>query len=419
MKKEALEYHAEKKGKIATLVKTKTDSQQDLTLAYSPGVAFPCLEIEQSSAAAYQYTNKANLVAVVSNGTAVLGLGNIGSLASKPVMEGKALLFKKFADVDAVDLLIDSLDPEEIIKTIKLVSPTYGGVNLEDIKAPECFQIENKLKDELDIPVFHDDQHGTAVVSGAGLLNALELVGKKVEDIKLVVLGAGAAGLACTQFYLDLGVKKDNLVVCDSRGVIYLGRTKGMNEYKERFVVETESRTLAEVMVGADVFVGVASKDLVTPEMLKSMAERPIVFALSSPDPEIKYDLAKQARDDVILATGRSDYPNQINNVLGFPFIFRGALDVRARTINEEMKIAAAQALARVTKMPVLQEILDIYGLTKLEFGPDYLVPKPFDKRVAVEVSFAVAQAAIESGVAQIENFDLTQYRRDLEKKFS
>ncbi len=417
MEKEALDYHAEKKGKIATFVKTQTETQKDLALAYSPGVAYPCLEIEKNSEMSYEYTNKSNLVAVVSNGTAVLGLGNIGALASKPVMEGKALLFKKFADIDAVDLLIDSLESEEMINVVKLVASTYGGINLEDIKAPECFEVEKKLQN-LGIPVFHDDQHGTAIVSGAGLLNALEIVDKKIEEVKVVILGAGAAGLACAQFYLDLGLKKNQLIVCDSKGVIYEGRTEGMNEYKQKFVVNTELRTLSEAIVGADVFVGLATKDLVTPKMLLSMGSNPIVFALSSPDPEIGYELARKTRSDVVMALGRSDYPNQINNVLGFPFIFRGALDIRAKKINESMKKAAAIALAKVAKLPVTQDILDIYGLKELSFGKDYIIPKPFDKRAAVEVSLAVAKAAIESGVARVTDFNLEQYRKKLEEKF-
>jgi len=423
-RQEVLDYHSGKsygniRGKTATKITKPCTTQKDLSLAYTPGVAIPCLEIEKNPELADMYTNKGNLVAVVSNGTAVLGLGDIGALAGKPVMEGKAVLFKRFGDVDGVDLLIDTDDPDKIIETVKLVSITYGGINLEDIKAPECFYIEKELKKaNLGIPIFHDDQHGTAIITGAGLLNALEITGKKISDVKVVFLGAGAAGVACAQFYKDLGVRSENIIMVDSKGVIYKGRKEGMNPYKERFAADTEARTLKDAMKGADVFVGVSSKDLVTPDVLLSMAPDPIVFAMANPDPEITYELATKTRDDVIMATGRSDYPNQINNVLGFPFIFRGALDVRATDINEKMKIAAAHALAKIAKMPVTEDVVKSYGGKHFKFGRDYIVPKPFDRRVAVEVSLAVAKAAIESGVARAKDFSLEEYRKHLEQKF-
>lgn len=421
MEKKALDYHCKceksRPGKIGIEITKPCQTAEHLSLAYTPGVAFPCLEIKKEPLKAYEYTNKGNFVAVVSNGSAVLGLGNIGALAGKPVMEGKAVLFKYFGDVDAVDVLVDSQEPKEIIQTVKNISKTYGGINLEDIKAPECFEVEEELKKILDIPVFHDDQHGTAIVSAAGFLNALEIVNKKVEDVKIVFLGAGAAGIACAKLFVDLGAKKENLVMCDSRGVIYKGR-ENLNKYKEEFAIETDLRTLGDAMKNADVFVGVSVKDAVTPEMLLSMNESPIVFAMANPDPEITYDAAKKTRGDVIMATGRSDYPNQVNNVLGFPFIFRGALDVEAREINEEMKVAAARALAGIAKMPVLEEIKKIYPDEKLEFGRDYIIPKPFDRRAYVEVSFAVAEAAVKSGVAR-KKVDLEEYRKKLEKGFA
>jgi malate dehydrogenase (oxaloacetate-decarboxylating)(NADP+) len=418
-----LDYHSgrgynNKAGKIATEIIKPCSTAEELSLAYTPGVALPCLEIQKNSELANIYTNKANLVAVVSNGTAVLGLGNIGALSGKPVMEGKIVLFKKFADVDGYDIEINSLDSDKIIEAVKLISPTFGGINLEDIRAPECFYIEETLKKELDIPVFHDDQHGTAIISGAGLLNALEITGKKIGDIKVVFSGAGAAGIACAKFYRDLGVKMKNIIITDSKGVVYKGRTEGMNKYKEMFAAETELRTLKDAMKGADVFLGVSAKDLVSPEMLQSMNDSPVVFAMANPDPEITYDRAKAARDDVIIATGRSDYPNQINNVLGFPFIFRGALDTRASNINEDMKKAASYALAKVAKMPVTEDVVKSYGGKHFEFGRDYIVPKPFDGRVAVEESFAVAEAAVKSGVARKKDFSLSEYRKHLEQKF-
>ncbi len=414
---EALDYHAEKKGKIGTLIKVKCATQKDLSLAYTPGVAVPCKEIEKDPALAYKYTNKGNLVAVVSNGTAVLGLGDIGALAGKPVMEGKVVLFKKFADVDGVDVLINSHDEKEIINVVKLISPTYGGINLEDIKAPECFQVEEELKKlNLGIPVFHDDQHGTAIISGAALINALELSRKEISKVKVIYSGAGAAGIACAKFHEKLGVKRENIIMVDSKGVIHKER-KDLNSYKEYFASRTKARTLKEAIAGADVFVGVSGKDILTPEMVLSMADNPIVFALANPDPEISYELAKKTRPDIIIATGRSDFPNQINNVLGFPFIFRGALDTRATQVNEEMKLAASRAIAKIAKLPVTKDVLKAYGIEKLEFGKDYIVPKPFDKRVAVEESFAVAQAAIKTGAARV-NLNLDQYRAFLEEKF-
>ena len=428
--KKALNYHSgegynNKKGKTSTAIIKPCETVEDLSLAYTPGVAVPCRVIEKENEKAYKYTNKGNLIAVVSNGTAVLGLGNIGSLAGKPVMEGKAVLFKKFADVDAVDLLIDSENQEEIVNIVKKVSNTYGGINLEDIKAPECFYIEEKLKKELNIPIFHDDQHGTAIISGAGLLNALEIVNKKIDEVKVVFLGAGAAGISCARFYCLLGVRKENIIMLDSKGVIYKGRDN-LNKYKEEFSINLENYNfkaedkkidLKETIKNTDVFVGVSSKDLLTSEMLNSMNKNPIVFAMANPDPEIDYDLAKSTREDVIIATGRSDFPNQINNVLGFPFIFRGALDVRAKEINEEMKVAASHALAKIAKLEVTEHVRKSYKRKDFKFGREYIVPKPFDKRVAVEVSFAVAKAAIESGVAKI-NLNLEEYRKKLEGKF-
>ncbi|GBC81337.1 NADP-dependent malic enzyme [bacterium HR10] len=414
---EALEYHRQgRKGKIEIIPTKPCITQRDLSLAYTPGVAFPCLRIKENPEDAYEYTAKGNLVAVVSNGTAVLGLGDIGALAGKPVMEGKAVLFKRFADIDAIDIEINSHDPDEIIRVVKLLEPTFGGINLEDIKAPECFYIEEALKRELSIPVFHDDQHGTAIISGAALLNALELVGKRIDEVKVVFNGAGASGIACAQYYLRLGVRRENLILCDSKGVIYKGRREGMNPWKEALAAETEARTLAEALRGADVFVGLSVAGCVTPEMVRSMAERPIIFAMANPDPEITWEEAKAARPDAIMATGRSDYPNQVNNVLGFPFIFRGALDVRATTINEEMKLAATRALAALAKEDVPDAVIRAYGGERLRFGPDYLIPKPFDYRVLIWEASAVAQAAMETGVARL-HIDLEEYRERLESR--
>jgi malate dehydrogenase (oxaloacetate-decarboxylating)(NADP+) len=414
---DALDYHSRgRRGKLEVVASKPCATQRDLALAYTPGVAVPCREIEANPERAYDYTAKGNLVAVVSNGTAVLGLGDIGALAGKPVMEGKGVLFKRFADIDVFDLELDSHDPLEIVRAVEMLAPTFGGINLEDIKAPECFLVEEKLKESLNIPVFHDDQHGTAIISGAALINALEIAGKKMGDVKVVFSGAGAAGIACADFYLTLGVRRENVLLCDSRGVVYVGREAGMNPYKERFAQETESRTLADAMVGADVFVGLSGPNTVTQDMVRSMSSHPIVFAMANPDPEITYEDARAAREDVIMATGRSDYPNQVNNVLGFPFIFRGALDVRATCINEEMKLAAARALAELAREDVPDSVMKAYGLGRLKFGPEYLIPKPFDHRVLIREASAVARAAMETGVAQreisIEDYELALERR-------
>ncbi|RCK77591.1 MAG: NADP-dependent malic enzyme [Ignavibacteriae bacterium] len=417
-KQDALDYHAlGRRGKIEVIPTKPCATQRDLSLAYSPGVAEPCMEIYRNPEDAYIYTAKGNLVAVVSNGTAVLGLGDIGALAGKPVMEGKGVLFKRFADIDVFDIEIDSHDPKEIIRTVKLLEPTFGGINLEDIKAPECFEIEEELKKIMNIPVFHDDQHGTAIISGAALLNALELVGKRIDQIKVVFSGAGASGIACAKFYETLGVKHENIRLVDTKGVIYKGRKEGMNKYKEYFAVDTEERTLADAMKGADVFCGVSVKDLVTKEMVRSMADKPIVFAMANPDPEITYPDALAARDDVIMGTGRSDYPNQVNNVLGFPFIFRGALDVRARQINDHMKVAAAMALAKLAKEDVPDSVIRAYGGKRIEFGREYIIPKPLDPRVLLWEAPAVAKAAMESGVARLEIKDFEAYRDSLEAR--
>lgn len=413
-KEMALQYHKEgKPGKIEVVPTVPYSSQQDLALAYSPGVAYPCKEIEQRPEDAYEYTDKGNLVAVISNGTAVLGLGDIGALAGKPVMEGKALLFKIFAGLDCFDIEVNEKDPEKFIQIVKAISPTFGGINLEDIKAPECFEIERRLKEECTIPVMHDDQHGTAIISAAGLLNALEIQGKKIEDIKLVVNGAGAAAVSCTRLYIALGVNPKNVVMCDSKGVIHRKRTN-LNSQKMEFATDREIETLAEAMVGADVFLGLSVKDVVTPEMVKSMAPRPIVFALANPDPEIDYNLAIASRDDIIVATGRSDYPNQINNVLGFPYIFRGALDCGASTINEAMKLAAVKAIAALAHEPVPSVVNSAYGLTKLQFGKDYILPKPLDPRLITRVAPAVARGAMESGVSRRPITDWEAYNDKL-----
>jgi malate dehydrogenase (oxaloacetate-decarboxylating)(NADP+) len=413
-KQDALDYHRTgRKGKIEVTPTKPCRTQRDLGLAYTPGVAEPCLEIEQKPDLAFEYTARGNLVAVVSNGTAVLGLGNIGALAGKPVMEGKGVLFKRFADIDVFDLEVNSEDPEVVIKVCQALEPTFGGINLEDIKAPECFYIEEKLRKTMSIPVFHDDQHGTAIITGAALLNALELVGKAISRVRVVFNGAGASGIACAEHYVRLGVKRENIILCDTKGVIYEGRKEGLNPYKARFAVKTDRRTLAEAMKGADVFVGLSIANCVTPDMVRTMADRPIVFAMANPVPEISYEDAKAARPDIIMATGRSDYPNQVNNVLGFPFIFRGALDVRARAINEEMKVAATHALAQLTKEDVPDSVLRAYGLSRLQFGPDYIIPKPFDPRVLIWEASAVAEAAMTSGVAELK-IDLDSYRDDL-----
>jgi Malic enzyme len=413
---DALEYHSRGRPGKTEVVPTKpTATQRDLALAYTPGVAKPCLEIAREPGDVYKYTNKGNLVAVISNGTAVLGLGNIGAAAGKPVMEGKAVLFKRFADIDVFDLELDTHDTEAFINAVRIMEPTFGGINLEDIAAPECFEIEERLKAVMKIPVFHDDQHGTAIISAAALKNALEVAGKKFEDVKIVISGAGAAAIACLRLYIKMGLRKENVILVDSKGVIYKGRTKDMTPYKEEFAAETTRRTLTEAFAGADVFVGLSAGGIVKPAMILSMAKDPIVFAMANPDPEIPYDDAVAARPDVIMATGRSDYPNQVNNVLGFPFIFRGALDCRATTINDEMKLAASLALAALAKEEVPDAVLRAYGSEKFTFGREYLIPKPFDSRVLLNVPVAVARAAAESGVAQEPITDYDAYRRRLE----
>ncbi|NLJ42033.1 MAG: NADP-dependent malic enzyme [Bacteroidales bacterium] len=416
-KEDALNYHSRgRHGKVEVIPTKPYCTQFDLSLAYTPGVAYPCLEIEKSPDDAYNYTARGNLVAVISNGTAVLGLGDIGALAGKPVMEGKGLLFKVFADVDVFDIEIDEKDPEKLIETIARLAPTFGGINLEDIKAPECFEVETRLKSMLDIPVFHDDQHGTAIISGAGLLNALEITGKRIEEIKLVVCGAGAAAISCSKLYLSLGVRKENIVMVDSKGVINQKR-KDLNKFKQEFITDRDIDTLAQAVKDADVFLGLSTANMLSKEMLASMAPDPIVFAMANPNPEITYEDAMSTRDDLIFATGRSDYPNQINNVLGFPFIFRGALDVRAYTINEEMKLAAARALATLAKEPVPDEVLKAYNVDKLSFGRDYIIPKPLDPRLISCVASCVAKAAIDSGVARRPISDWEEYRKTLDQR--
>lgn len=405
MEKEALHYHSKgRSGKIQVVPTKETATQKDLAMAYSPGVAAPCLAIEADASKVYDYTTKGNLVAVISNGTAVLGLGDIGALASKPVMEGKAVLFKIFADIDVFDLELDTKDIEEFIRTVKILAPTFGGINLEDISAPDCFEIEERLKAELNIPIMHDDQHGTAIVSAAALLNALELTGKKIQEIKVVINGAGAAATSCASIYLALGVQRAHLFMYDSKGLIHTDRDN-LDGRKILFTNQTipAGSSLADALVGADVFLGLSKADILTEAMLQGMAKDCIVFALANPNPEINYEKAMSARPDIIFATGRSDYPNQVNNVLGFPYIFRGALDVRATKINEAMKLAAVHALAELTKLPVPQEVVDIYGGAPIEFGPKYILPKPFDSRLLSVVSYAVAKAAIASGVAQVK----------------
>ena len=412
----ALAYHsAGRKGKIEVIATKPCQTAEDLSLAYSPGVADPCLAIERNPDDAYLYTAKGNLVAVVSNGTAVLGLGNIGALAGKPVMEGKGVLFKRFADIDVFDIELNSEDPDEIIRAVQLLEPTFGGINLEDIKAPECFYIEEELKKTMNIPVFHDDQHGTAIISAAGLINALLLVGKKIDQIQLVVNGAGASAIACANLAISLGLKPENLIMCDTKGVIYKGRVEGMNKYKERFAADTPFRTLEEAAVGCDVMYGLSSKGAFTAGMVRSMAADPIIFALANPDPEITPEEAHAVRSDVLIATGRSDYSNQVNNVLGFPFIFRGALDVRATTINEEMKKAAVFALAELAREECPDSVCRAYGNTKFSFGRDYIIPKPFDPRVLLRVAPAIAKAAMASGVARQPIPDMEKYVEYLE----
>ncbi len=417
-REESLSYHfGGRPGKIEVVATKPCRTQADLSMAYTPGVAEPCREIVKDASAAYRYTARGNLVAVVTDGTAVLGLGDIGPLAGKPVMEGKGVLFKRFADIDVFDIELNVKNPDEFIRVVEAMEPTFGGINLEDIKAPECFYIEEELKKRMGIPVFHDDQHGTAIISGAALLNAAKLQDKSLSEVKVVFSGAGAAAVSCAYLYARLGVKMENITMVDSKGVIYKGRVDGMNKYKAPFAVDTPKRTLAEAMEGADVFAGLSAAGLVSPEMIKSMAARPMVFAMANPDPEIGYDAAKSARSDLIMATGRSDFPNQVNNVLGFPFIFRGALDVKASAINEEMKVAATMALAELAhRNDVPKRVLEAYGLKSLSIGPEYIIPKPNDPRVLVEESFAVAKAAVDSGVARDKSVNLVEYRSRLEK---
>ncbi|HEX8255494.1 MAG TPA: NADP-dependent malic enzyme [Thermoanaerobaculia bacterium] len=415
-REEALDYHSGgRPGKIEVVPSKPTATQRDLSLAYTPGVAAPCLEIAADPAAVYKYTAKGNLVAVITNGTAVLGLGNIGAAAGKPVMEGKGVLFKRFADIDVFDIEIDTRDTEEFIRCVKLLEPTFGGINLEDIAAPECFEIEERLKAEMNIPVFHDDQHGTAIISAAALVNALEVAQKKIEDVRIVISGAGAAAMACLRLYLKLGLRKENVLLVDRHGVIYKGRQEDMTGYKEEFAANTDRRTMADAFVDADVFIGLSAGGIVSQDMVRSMAPNPIVFAMANPTPEIGYEEAVEARPDVIMATGRSDFPNQVNNVLGFPFIFRGALDCRATTINDEMKLAASHALADLAKEDVPDSVLRAYGQERISFGREYLIPKPFDYRVLLNVPVAVARAAAETGVAQQPIEDYGAYRARLE----
>ncbi len=416
---DALEYHSSyPPGKVSINPTKPCLTQRDLSLAYSPGVAVPCMAIHHDPEAVYKYTAKGNLVAVVSNGTAVLGLGNIGPAAGKPVMEGKGILFKRFADIDVFDLELDAADPKDVIRTCQILEPTFGGINLEDIKAPECFEIETELRRTMKIPVFHDDQHGTAIISGAALLNGLELAGKNIAEARIVVNGAGASAIACSEHFIQLGALRENILMCDSKGVLYEGRTDGMNAYKARFIRNTDRRTLSDALVGADAFVGLSQANCVTPEMLQTMAPTPLVFAMANPDPEIAYPVAIAARPDAIVATGRSDYPNQVNNVLGFPGIFRGALDSRASGINEAMKLAATHAIAELAKLHVPESVSRIYGKEDLSFGPTYIIPKPFDPRVVVRVAVRVVEAAMQSGVAGI-HVDLAAYQESLEKRLS
>lgn len=414
-REEALQYHSRApKGKIEVQITKPAETEDQLSLAYSPWVAEPCKEIDKDVEKVYEYTNKGNLVAVISNGTAILGLGNLGPEASKPVMEGKAVLFKRFAQVDAFDIELKTTDVDEMIRTIELMEPTFGGINLEDIKAPECFRIEDELKKKMNIPVFHDDQHGTAIISGAGLLNAVELIEKKMPDIKIAVNGAGASAISCARFFVSLGANANNILMCDSKGVIYKGRDN-LNKQKEEFAVDTECRILGDILKGADVFIGLSIGNVVTKEMVLTMADNPIIFAMANPDPEIRPEEAFEARQDIIMATGRTDYPNQVNNVLGFPFIFRGALDVAATNINEEMKVAASQALSKLAKLGAGPEIAAKHNRKELVYGKEYIVPSPFDPRVLVWESHAVAKAAIETGVARIK-IDLDEYKAKLEK---
>lgn len=409
MNKKALEYHLG--GKVGIEVTKPCDTQEELSLAYTPGVAVPCLEIEKDADLAYKYTNKGNLVGVITDGTAVLGLGDIGSIAGKPVMEGKSVLFKKFADIDSFDIELDVHETEEIISAVAAIAPTFGGINLEDISSPKCFEIEKRLQEMLDIPVFHDDQHGTAIITSAGLVNAMEITGKKLDEITVVINGAGAAGISCARLYRDLGVK--NIYMCDSKGVITTSRDN-LNEYKQEFAVETDKKTLTEAIDGADMFLGLSKAGALTQDMVATMASNPVIFALANPVPEILPEEVEAVRDDVIMGTGRSDYPNQVNNVLGFPFIFRGALDVRAKKITENMKRAAVMALAKLAKEPIPYYVQAAYHTSKLEFGPKHIIPVPFNKEALVWVASAVAKQAVEDGVARVENFDFDTYRRSL-----
>ena len=411
---EALEFHASgRPGKLEIAATKNLTKQRDLALAYSPGVAYPCIAISKDNNKAYDYTAKGNIVAVISNGTAVLGLGDIGAQAAKPVMEGKAVLFKRFADIDGFDLEVDTKNVDEFVNSVRFLGKTFGGINLEDIKAPDCFIIEQRLKEQMDIPVFHDDQHGTAIITAAGMINALDLTGRTLADAKMVVNGAGSAAIACVELLKSMGMKDENVILCDSRGVIYQGREDGMNEWKSKHAIDTPTRTLAEAITGADIFCGLSAKDAVSQNMVSSMADRPIIFAMANPDPEITPEDVAAVRSDAIVATGRSDYPNQVNNVLGFPYIFRGALDVRASEINDEMKIAAAKALAELAREEVPKEVGKAYGRT-LHYGEGYIIPAPFDPRLIVKVSLAVAQAAMDTGVARNPITDMDAYRAKL-----
>ncbi|MFZ3048525.1 MAG: malic enzyme-like NAD(P)-binding protein, partial [Desulfatirhabdiaceae bacterium] len=416
--KEVLQYHMEPRpGKISVVPSKPCLSQRDLSLAYTPGVAIPCLEIQKNPIYSFDYTSRGNLVGVITNGTAVLGLGNIGALAGKPVMEGKAVLFKRFADIDVFDIEVNTADPDEFIRTVKLLEPTFGGINLEDIKAPDCFYIEETLKKQMSIPVFHDDQHGTAIISSAALVNACILTNRRMEDLRIVINGAGAAAIASAELYIQLGCRRENIMLLDSNGVIYKGRERGMNPYKEAFAIDTELRTLDEAVRGANVLVGLSVKGAFTPEMLMQMSEKPIIFALANPYSEIGYDEAKAARPDGIVATGRSDYPNQVNNVLGFPYIFRGALDVRAKAINTKMKLAAVRTLAELAREDVPDSVIRAYGGKPIRFGADYIIPKPLDSRVLLMVTPAVANAAVASGVARVGLPSPQAYLQDLETR--
>jgi malate dehydrogenase (oxaloacetate-decarboxylating)(NADP+) len=417
---DALEFHKMgQPGKLEVVPTKPMATTRDLSLAYSPGVAAPCLEIQKNPDTAYDYTSRGNMVAVISNGTAVLGLGNLGALAGKPVMEGKAVLFKRFADVDCVDLEVDTENVDEFVNCVRFLGPSFGGINLEDIKAPECFVIEQRLRELMDIPIFHDDQHGTAIIAAAGMINALQLTGRDIKDARMVVNGAGAAGVACTELMKAMGMRHENVILCDTKGVVYQGRTDGMNQWKSAHAVKTDARTLAEAMKGADVFFGLSAKGAVTPDMLRSMAANPIVFAMANPDPEITPEDALATRGDVIMATGRSDYPNQVNNVLGFPYIFRGALDVRARTINDEMKIAAAEAIAMLARQDVPDEVAAAYKGDRPKYGPGYIIPSPFDPRLIVDVPLAVAKAAVKSGVARKPITDWAAYAAKLRARLN